>query len=147
MYYANLDTRVCDPCSSNCQTCVSSTNCTACIPAYSISNGLCIDTCPIKTYNATISGIQYCMNCTAFCTQCTSLNECQVCEANYILFTNYSSGIISCVSSCPTGYNITINANGSQTCFSDRCTNCQVCVLDSCNQCVQQYYLQNGQCG
>lgn len=67
-----------------CNTCVSSTNCSACISGYVLNNNQCIKNCIGNTY---LNNGQ-CLNCSENCISCNSSANCIICKSGYIINTN-----------------------------------------------------------
>ena len=76
---------VCSSCSSNCQTCTSSTVCTNCSSNYALSPvNTCVTTC--TTYYSVVTqsnGIKICLFCGTGCTSCLVSSVCKICESPY----------------------------------------------------------------
>ena len=122
------------PCSSNCATCSSPTQCTTCASQY---------------YANSSSGVLQCQPCGSFCLSCTSQTNCTICINPYVLQTdgscllcqiNYAAKCSSIVSAtlCISGYYPSDNY-----CYS--CLlNCADCSSSSdCKSCISGYYLNS----
>ena len=136
----------CVPCSTNCRTCVDSSNttsCTSCFSGYFLS-----------TNNT-------CVTCENGCLSCPSsslLSTCQSCPANMVLFNNNTCADISgsqqecgtlcsaCTQHPNNSYTCDICAPGavlkSGVCVScpEHCAQCSVSELGVCTSCLPGYY-------
>jgi proprotein convertase subtilisin/kexin type 5 len=125
----------CLPCPSGCSVCTNTTSssvgCTVCQSALYLSNGECLQVCPVGTYPSPESytcrtcGIDGCYRCTYN----SSLQvQCLTCQPGYYLLGN--TGV--CVTSCPSGYSL-----ANSICVVD--TTCRLYIsntlcLESCPQ-------------
>ncbi len=167
--YADSNSRVCKPCSSNCFSCLTNTFCYACNAGFDLSNGVCVASsvnCPAGQYR--YNGVCY-KDCPVG--SCPQGNFCQrVCPAGSW---SYNNGCYrtcptklttndACVDTCPAG---TALQNGvcqvaSQSCSSGKyfdaatssCQNCQSpctqCSLTAsiCTACSAGLTLNQGRC-
>jgi len=80
-YYNYVPLMICSSCSSNCNTCINSTNCSACDSPFYLYASQCFAVCPDGTYpNATSLT---CINCPTGCSLCTSNVVCSECIVHY----------------------------------------------------------------
>ena len=134
-YFKNEANRVCEICSTNCLTCVSTnTTCTSCettTPKFLFQSG-CYEQCPNEGYFAdTVSGS--CLPCDSSCLSCkASATDCIACVAPYF----YDQAARSCVAAC--GAEQYINNDicydcqeFCQTCFSGLHSDCSYCKAGS----------------
>lgn len=122
-FYYNFQLNwTCQPCSSNCQTCVNSTYCSACATSYLLYQNLCVSTCPVGTYVKIEAAA--CLNCPSGCSVCTGNSQCLDCFAGY--YFNSSLGF----------------------CFSCNsvCLNCTGPGQTECTACSSPLFLQKGTC-
>jgi proprotein convertase subtilisin/kexin type 5 len=122
--YPNSLTATCSLCPATCLTCISLTNCSTCLPNYSLtSTRQCSNT---TTNNCTISNCTYCNP--------SNSSQCSQCNQGFFLVLN------QCQTSCPTSTYPTngICINCSSNCFS--------CSVSGCNQCITPYLLYNSRC-
>jgi proprotein convertase subtilisin/kexin type 5 len=147
--YPNTATRVCEACSSNCFSCMSSAFCTSCSSGFDLKsnicitgercannklkyNGVCLDSCPVGT----IASNGYCER---RCDPNTYFldNKCYgACPSGFASRTD-----VACVSQCPTGYILdgSVCKLSVQTCPSGQFYNaqnglCTACVFP-CTEC------------
>ncbi len=127
----------CLTCPMNCQTCNSTSPCSACNSPYVLFNSQCYDACPISTYQL---ANRTCTDCSSNCLRCNGSSACLECKSNYSLYNN------SCVTTCPQGtYQSTLTGSVVVQCIN--CTvNCLVCDGSGCLQCVNPYILYNKEC-
>jgi proprotein convertase subtilisin/kexin type 5 len=137
--YPNIDTRVCEACSSNCFSCFSSAFCTSCRSGFDLNsnicitgqkcasnrlkyNGVCLESCPVGT----IASNGYCE---------------RRCVPNSYFLNN------RCYTTCPTGSNIRTEAACVTQCPTGYILNGSVCKL-SINTCASGlfYNAQTGSC-
>lgn len=124
---------LCLPCSSNCTTCLTSTNyCLSCSSPYSFFNNSCSLSCPTGYYSSS----SLCTGCINNCMSCSSATVCQSCISPYLL---YSS---QCLSICPVNSSIIINK--TCTACANFCLNCSSSNI--CYQCPTNRALYNGAC-
>jgi len=115
----------CLPCSSNCQTCVSSTICTQCQSGYYLYQGSCQLLCPLGFYSYN----SQCNACTLpFCISCiyTSGQYCTSCDPSKQVYLYNGSCLINCPSGTfkdSSGFCLNCNTNCSQ------CYNTTYCIL------------------
>lgn len=123
----------CQACSSNCNTCINATYCSACASHYyrfttqnvnTATNVSCVNNCPSGYSNpSVISGTGMCSLCGANCLICLDPATCTECvSTNYVVL------------------------NGICTPFN--CLNCLNCSepINTCYQCASGYYLHNSGC-
>lgn len=118
---------------SNCNSCVSSYNCTGCLAGYYLQN-------ITKCISCTLS-VPYCNNCTGngSCTSCVlgyylaNSTTCLVCN---IVGCSNCTAATTCVN-CISGYYL--NVNLCSTCTDPNCINCT--AVNQCYQCSSDYIL------
>ncbi len=123
---ANNGTWTCDPCSSQCATCMGTlSNCTTCSATSAKYNGQCLSTCP---YPLVIKA-GTCDYCDSYCKICSIVSSnCTACYTTsslpYLSTTNTSIG--TCLNSCPYSYygDLTNGACVSCSPLNIGCTNC-----------------------
>ena len=101
--YGNYTTHKCESCISPCQNCISSTECTSCLPLISTNllyYSSCIDTCPAEV---TVQIGSECFDCDDNCATCQdAVESCASCKDDWILLDSTKV----CVESCPIGTHI-----------------------------------------
>lgn len=141
--YPNSTTATCQPCPSPCLSCLDSVTCSSCQNAFVLTQNLtCETSCPLGTFNSTVSGINQCLSCFSGCEGCSGTNtSCSSCQNGTFLSSN------QCInsSSCPNGtYPNSLN-NSCSSCLSpcDQCSTASVCLT-----CASGQYLvaNNGTC-
>lgn len=125
---ANSSTNVCDPCSSNCLTCLgSTTNCSSCSVGTALYQGSCVTQCPDPLVNKT--GV--CQPCDPPCLTCSQIStNCTSCISTSTT-PHYFSNL--CLDACPSTY---YNETATSACLP--CSNLGInCVLcKSATSCI-----------
>lgn len=128
-YFLNRTTQTCLTCAANCKTCYGSTlgYCLSCNTGYYLQGGLCLSTCPSRTYK-TADG--FCVNCPAGCLTCNLAGECFTCDSGLTLYN------LQCLSSCvfTSGLNTYLNNSVCVTCDCAVCINSTRCVKCASNK-------------
>ena len=171
-----LQNGVCQPCSSPCLSCSSTTsNCTACFSGATLNNNKCVP-CPSNCANctATNSTATTCVNCASGfylntntgvcsacpleCSLCTGPDNCQNCSYPGMFFNSTYKMCVVCVEGCQTCAGPTTCSScvfnfyvspvyGATKCVSCIQTNCIECVSSTqCAICTPGYILVSGQC-
>lgn len=140
---ANAATHVCDPCSSQCRTCLGTiNNCTACSDPMVFYNGSCQTGCPSGGTLAPLNGI--CTACVSSCQTCNStIYNCLTCNLSSSTPFLVNS---SCLTTCPPYF---YNDSSTGSCYScaasgQNCANCSSASV--CLSCDTSYVLYNGKC-
>ena len=134
-YYNGSGT--CIRCSTPCQNCLNSTQCTSCAPNFYYAssnevNNRCVGTCSIGTY-ANIA-TSTCDTCSMSCYSCSVLaNNCTSCNGSLFL-----SGT-QCVSSCPDGTFENAATNQCSVCDAGCQSTCGISATD-CTACKTGYF-------
>lgn len=121
-------TNACFPCSSNCSSCSSQNNCTACSPQYYLSSS-------------------YCLPCLANCLTCTNSTVCTTCTNPFVLNSNFTCDICTISNAISCSSTVTASSCASYYYLSDGyCDNCMLNCLScssssTCNACGTGYYL------
>lgn len=140
-YYNNSN--ICANCSTNCTACLSTNQCTGCIPNYYLYSGSCLASCPSGLYISIASGnlsceacAPPCLSCVSYSTYCSSCNTSNL-SLNKFLFVNVSVNTSTCSSGCPPQY----YSNEYYICNS--CVSpCDLCTsATDCSSCISGYYL------
>lgn len=143
----NAATLTCEPCSSNCYTCLSSaTFCTKCLntstyPYLNITSTTvqtCVSACVAGMYPRTTSDPAQCVACVTPCATCTTQTACITCAQGYYLYNTNSS----CISACPADTTIANNVTNTCDSCSSICLTCSV-LTSNCTSCSAPnvYYL------
>ncbi|TFK34913.1 insulin-like growth factor binding protein [Crucibulum laeve] len=138
----------CSTCGAKCTQCelpgfsagtrISQVQCTKCIPGSVLSQGKCVESCPIGTFVSPQDNLT-CIACDSSCNTCSgSADFCLTCSSNQLA----SNG--KCVSSCPSN---SISSSGSCiTCHPD-CATCSGPSFTQCSSCPSDRpVLTNGRC-
>jgi proprotein convertase subtilisin/kexin type 5 len=142
-YYASSN--ICLPCTVNCLSCTSSSQCQYCFIPYALytvnaTTSTCNLICPNGTITTidTVSFKYVCESCGGFCQTCqTSITYCLSCISGYILNNN------TCVSTCPVG---TWQIAGICKICSPACQACSASNPYNCSQCASNYFYSNYSC-
>ena len=135
---------ICVECDPSCKACVGvgNTKCSECAPGYYKSKDSCVllRSCPAKTFPNTATSS--CEDCEASCKSCQySKGQCTACEDTFFELGN---PIISCVSSCPSGYRKSNKV--CQPCQSNYCLSCDEATGLKCSNCVMGFFLHLETC-
>ena len=126
------------PCAVGCLNCTSLTSCSLCSSAFSLANGLCYGTCPVRTYaTSPNSANSTCNRCPYDCYQCDSSGNCLSCNST-IDFRELSGS--RCIPM--PGYYET-NQPAAAKCPIG-CTHCT--SPSFCSSCTANFTLFNGSC-
>ncbi|KAF7794731.1 hypothetical protein EIP86_005869 [Pleurotus ostreatoroseus] len=138
----------CDSCPAKCTKCgipnfnvastVNQLQCTGCLPGFVLSQGQCVESCPVGTFLNPQDNLT-CTACDSSCSSCAgSSTFCLTCANNQLA----SGG--KCVSSCPSG---TFTSSSSCiTCHPD-CASCSGSAFNQCSSCPpERPVLTNGRC-
>ncbi|KAL4465986.1 hypothetical protein ABPG74_004223 [Tetrahymena malaccensis] len=138
-FFPNDSTQNCESCISNCQKCSNNSSCDICMPNtyLQIDGKSCLSNCPAGQQQNSNKG--QCIKCTdPNCLQCQSdINQCTKCQNPYNL-----QGFV-CQVNCDSSYQPVNNV--CQLC-SSLFPNCSLCSSLKCTACLNNYYLQNGNC-
>lgn len=129
-------------CQSNCLNCTSFQNCVSCAFPFNLVNGYCSLSCPAGYY---LTLFMNCSLCPSACLSCFSSGTSVTCVscANGYLYYNTSSGLRSCLTSCPTAYFADQSSGWCSRCLSS----CSACTgTTNCTQCLSNFTLSNGLC-
>lgn len=143
---ANNGTWVCDPCSSQCATCLDSVdNCSSCSSTSAYFNGQCLSECP----HPLVISAGTCGSCNPTCKVCSLVDtNCTACYTNstlpYLTTTNTSIG--SCTGTCPYSFygDLTNGACVPCSTLNIGCTNCS--SQTTCFSCDNGYIFFKNTC-
>lgn len=139
-YIKSREVAECVSCQANCLNCTSYQNCVSCAPFFNLINGYCSINCPSGTF---LTLFMNCSACSTSCLTCISSTSCTSCRSGNFLFFNTSSGMRSCVSSCPTAHFADQNSGWCNRCLPT----CSACTsTNNCTQCLSGFTLSNGVC-
>ncbi len=118
-YQANWS---CQPCSSNCKSCINGTYCSVCTNGFLLYQQKCISVCPGGTFANNVLGV--CLDCPKGCFNCSGNSQCTSCFEGF--YFNSSLGF----------------------CFSCNsvCLNCTGPGQKDCTACASPLFLQKSTC-
>lgn len=139
-YQSPLDNR-CIPCQGiGCKSCSHSSTCSACLPFYELSNGVCKSTCGLDMYPDL--NTKHCRECHPFCLSCNGPTkaDCKRCSKKAVMVITKKNKK-QCLPSCPLGlYSL------NQLCVPCK-KSCKSCVnKEMCTSCKNNTVLYEKRC-
>ncbi|KAL4254394.1 hypothetical protein ABKN59_003636 [Abortiporus biennis] len=138
----------CDSCPAKCTSCkipnfnvastVNQLQCTGCLPGFVLSNGQCVENCPVGTFLNPQDNLT-CTACDSSCSSCAgSSTFCLTCSNNQLA----SQG--KCVATCPSG---SFSSSGACISCHPDCATCSGQSFNQCSSCpTSRPVLTNGRC-
>lgn len=142
VYIANTFTNACDPCSTSCRTCsTTTTNCTSCVSPLLIYQFQCLVSCPsplVPQNNTCGPCDSNCLTCINDPFNCTSCNT----NSSFAYLLNYK-----CLNSCPDTYYNNMALGICTLCSTVTGLNCVHCLsVSTCASCNTGYVLMAQTC-
>jgi proprotein convertase subtilisin/kexin type 5 len=144
----NAATLTCEPCDSNCYTCLTTpTFCTKCkttssypyLNITSVTVQTCVSACVAGMYPRTSSDPALCVVCVSPCATCTSQTACITCASGFFLDN------VTCTPTCRAGTTIANNATNTCDPCDSICLTCSVST-SNCTACSAPNVYYNGSC-